>query len=209
MPERYQMDQRHLDVLKEIGNIGVGHAATSLSVLLNKKVMMKVPAVKRIRFTDWMDQELSDELAFAIYLRFDGDIQGQIFLLFSSDEAKHLLQGMGAPRPIHLERLTERSLEASAFGEIGNILAGAFLTALSDITGLKIYASLPEICVDMASAILAEGLFDFSLMGDEAVMMDAVITANHTEEQVQCAMTFLPTLGSFDHLMTALGISDG
>ena len=33
----------HLDVLKEIGNIGAAHAATALSDLLNKKIDMRVP----------------------------------------------------------------------------------------------------------------------------------------------------------------------
>ncbi|MFP3472348.1 chemotaxis protein CheC, partial [Micrococcus sp. SIMBA_144] len=45
----------HLDILKEIGNIGAGHAATALSTLLDKKIDMKVPSVKVVSFDEMMD----------------------------------------------------------------------------------------------------------------------------------------------------------
>ncbi|WP_142410340.1 chemotaxis protein CheC, partial [Heyndrickxia sporothermodurans] len=39
--EKDQFTNIHLDILKEIGNIGAGHAATAFSTLLNKKIDMK------------------------------------------------------------------------------------------------------------------------------------------------------------------------
>ena len=44
------LDGMQLDVLKEIGNIGAGNAATSLSKLLSRRVGMNVPEVKLIQF---------------------------------------------------------------------------------------------------------------------------------------------------------------
>ena len=40
------LNEMELDVLKEFGNIGAGHAATSLSQLLDKEVDMAVPEVR-------------------------------------------------------------------------------------------------------------------------------------------------------------------
>ena len=45
MSSEFRITDMHLDVLKEIGNIGAAHAATSLSQLLNRKVDMHVPSV--------------------------------------------------------------------------------------------------------------------------------------------------------------------
>lgn len=45
----------HLDVLKEIGNIGAAHAATALSNLLGKKIDMRVPKVEMVSFNDMME----------------------------------------------------------------------------------------------------------------------------------------------------------
>ena len=41
-----KLDERQLDGIKEIANIGSGHAATALSQLTKKKVMVNVPQVK-------------------------------------------------------------------------------------------------------------------------------------------------------------------
>ena len=39
-----------LDILKEIGNIGAGNAATALSAILNRKIDMNVPNVRIVSF---------------------------------------------------------------------------------------------------------------------------------------------------------------
>lgn len=46
MTDLENLSEVELDVLKELGNIGTGHAATSLSKLLNKDVYLSVPRVK-------------------------------------------------------------------------------------------------------------------------------------------------------------------
>ncbi len=50
-----RMDAVHMDILKEIGNIGAGHAATALSKLLNKRIEMTIPDVRIISFDEMMD----------------------------------------------------------------------------------------------------------------------------------------------------------
>ena len=46
MTDLDKLGEEEMDVLKELGNIGTGHAATSLSKLLNKDVYLSVPKVK-------------------------------------------------------------------------------------------------------------------------------------------------------------------
>ena len=41
-----ELDDIHLDVLREIGNIGSGNAATSLSDMLARRVDIAVPTIK-------------------------------------------------------------------------------------------------------------------------------------------------------------------
>ena len=48
---RYEeMGELEFDILKEIGSIGGGNAATALSSMLNAKVNMSMPAVKVLGF---------------------------------------------------------------------------------------------------------------------------------------------------------------
>ncbi len=44
------LNSKHLDILKEIGNIGAGNAATALAQLINKKIIMRVPEVNILIF---------------------------------------------------------------------------------------------------------------------------------------------------------------
>ena len=45
MIDAKRLSGEQLDALKEVANIGSGHAATSLSQLMNKKVMVRVPKI--------------------------------------------------------------------------------------------------------------------------------------------------------------------
>ena len=83
----------HLDVLKEIGNIGAAHAATSLSTLLNKKIDMKVPKVEMVSFDDMMDLAGGPESVVAgIYLRLAGDISGSMFFVLPVEQANRFIR---------------------------------------------------------------------------------------------------------------------
>ena len=46
------IDSSHLDVLREIGNIGAGNAMTALAQMLQRKVDMKVPKADLFEFRD-------------------------------------------------------------------------------------------------------------------------------------------------------------
>ena len=48
MSESYtaNLSDMHIDVLREIGNIGSGNAASSLSAMLNTPIDMNIPTVK-------------------------------------------------------------------------------------------------------------------------------------------------------------------
>ena len=71
-----QLAEFQLDVLKEVGNIGAGHAATALSRMLNKPVDMTIPLVNILQFEDIANSVGgSEEVVIAIFLRVDGSVQ--------------------------------------------------------------------------------------------------------------------------------------
>ena len=140
------MTSEYLDVLKEIGNIGAGNATTSLAQVLQKKVDMKVPHVDLMEFKEvgrWLGGE--DTIMAGVYLLVEGDITGSMMFLSKRETAKYmvnqLMMGMGHPESEDFDEM-----ELSALSELGNIMTGSYLNALSDLTHLKIYPSTPEIC---------------------------------------------------------------
>ncbi|MGV3488265.1 MAG: chemotaxis protein CheC [Tuberibacillus sp.] len=209
MDSLFKLGDSQLDLLKEIGNIGAGHAASALSQLIGQAVEMKVPSVKISTFSDWLNDADAEKPVASAYFHMDGSLHGHLYVLFPLAETEQLLKAVIGTENVDMERLGDLSLESSAFGEIGNILSGSYLTALSDFAQINIYASPPSICVDMAGAILGEGLLDLSLYGDEVLVIDAELTNVVTTQPIRCSFTFLPLREDLAKMLSVLGVQDG
>lgn len=169
-----------MDVLKEVGNIGAGHAATALSKLLDKPVDMLVPKVRLLPFEEVAESVGgAEEVVIAIFLRVEGETPGNLFFILTMDSAKKLLRNVVGIEETGEEEYSE--MELSALNEIGNILAGSYLTSLADFTNLNMQPTVPSLAMDMAGAILSYGLLQFGQMGDQALLIDTKFLDGHDE----------------------------
>ncbi|WP_202887155.1 chemotaxis protein CheC [Cohnella zeiphila] len=192
-----------MDVLREVGNIGAGHAATALSRLLDKPIDMAVPTVSFVPFESIADRVGGlEEVVVSIFLRVDGAAPGNMFFLMSRSQARRLLQELVGLESADGDDYSE--LELSALCEIGNILAGSYLSSLADLTGLSLTPSVPSIAVDMAGAILSYGLLQFGTMGDDALLIDTTFLKGRQEAEGH--FFFIPDPDSFEKLFLSLGV---
>ncbi|MFC0558584.1 chemotaxis protein CheC [Halalkalibacter alkalisediminis] len=203
-----KLKPHHLDALKEIGNIGAGHAATALSKLLNKKIDMSVPAVRLVSFQDLPDQiGGADQKVAAIFLRIEGDAPGSIFYISHIEETEKLIQHLTNELTFQLQEPPYDELGTSAFLEVGNILAGSYLSSLADFTQLSLQPSVPGFSVDMAGAILSYGLIPLSEVGDYAIVIDTeMMELDAKEGRIRGHFLLLPDPQSFKEIFTALGV---
>ncbi|BAB06153.1 chemotaxis protein CheC [Halalkalibacterium halodurans] len=195
----------HLDILKEIGNIGAGNAATALSQLLQKTIDMNVPNVHIVSFqelTEWIGGP--EEVVAATFLRIEGDAPGSMFFLATLEEAKGMVAQLTGASRSSLEGEMD-DLSMSALKELGNILAGSYLSALADFTKLKLYPSVPGLSIDMIGAILNYGLIPLSQIGDEAIVIDTQIS-EEGERRGAGHFFLLPDPESFDVMFSSLGV---
>ena len=123
--------------------------------MLGSKVDMSVPQVQLLDFNvlgDTVGGE--DEIMAGIYLQVEGDIQGNMMFIQKKVSAAHLINKMMAGMiEIKDEEVADYEfgeMECSAIKEVGNIITGAYLNALSSLTNLKIYPSVPQLAIDMA-----------------------------------------------------------
>lgn len=169
-----EMSDQYFDVLKEIGNIGAGNATTALSTMLGMKVDMKVPQVRLMEFKEvgtTMGGE--DQIVAGIYLVVDGDIHGSIMFVQRKESARAMVSKlMGMPT----EGDDFSEMELSALKEIGNVITGAYLNSLSTLTNLTIYPSVPNICIDMAGAILSVPAIEFGAIADKMLLIQTAFT---------------------------------
>ncbi|UOQ85598.1 chemotaxis protein CheC [Gracilibacillus salinarum] len=201
------LSQHHLDVLQEIGNIGAGNAATALSALLNKKIDMKIPAIKIVEFNELMeDVGGPEEVIVSVFLRIQGEAPGSMFFVLSPNEASSLVEQVTGNAS---DDLTESDLALSAISEIGNILSGSYLSALSDFTSINLQPTVPNVSIDMAAAILMQGLIEISMESDYAIMIDTTIKEEgERSSSIKGHFFLLPDPTSFDKIFSSLGVED-
>lgn len=199
----------HLDILKEIGNIGAGHAATALSTLLDKKIDMKVPSVQVVTFDEMMDMAGGpDNVVVSVFLRIEGDAPGSMFFLLPLEQASTYIRTMIQDRSFSFSEPPYSELGLSAMQELGNILSGSYLSSLSDFTSLKLLPSVPALSVDMAGAIIGFGLLEISQVSDYAIVIDTALKEEELEksESVKGHFFLLPDPDSFEIIFQSLGV---
>lgn len=197
-----EVNSKYLDVLKEIGNIGAGNATTAIANMLSLKIDMSVPEVA------FMPVEklgtaigAEDDVIVGIMLGVEQDIDGSMMFLMDMPSAHHLVNRLMMRPDDYGEAFDEMDL--SAIKEIGNIIAGSYLSALSGLTNLTIIPSVPFVAVDMAAAILSVPAVQFGTFGDNALMIK---TQFSDDLGINGFFILMPEEDSYDKILSSLGI---
>ena len=194
------MSTTYYDVLKELGNIGAGNATTALASMLQCKVDMKVPQVRVLDFKDVGALLGGEEQEMAgVYLGVEGNVTGSILFLVKKEVALHLVKKLMGD--MASDEFGE--MERSALKEISNIITGAYLNALSALTNLTIFPSVPDLAIDMAGAILSVPAIEFGIMGDKILLIQSQIS---DEIEIDGFFIMIPDMESYGKILKSLGI---
>lgn len=197
------MDDLEFDVLTEIGNIGAGNATTALSQLINARIDMRVPQVKLLTFAELAEIIGGAEtLVAGILLNLEEDITGSMLFVLESSDARLLVKQLIGCESSDEEGFSE--METSALQEIGNIISGAYLSAISTMTNLTISVSVPSLAFDMAGAILSVPAIEFGKMGDKALLIESQF--KDLDVDISGYFILIPTMESYARIMKSLGL---
>lgn len=198
-----KIDHVHYDVLKEIGNIGAGNATTALSKMLNIKIEMKIPKIDLLEFKEVSDiVGGAENIVAGILLHLSDDIDGMIMFILDEKSAGNMVKKLLGGLSNGISEFSE--MELSALQEIGNIIAGAYLNSLSQLTNLNISPSIPYMSVDMAGAILSVPAIEFGKVGDKVLLIETEIGEGDTE--INGYFILVPTLESYDKILGSIGL---
>ncbi|HHV27257.1 MAG TPA: chemotaxis protein CheC [Tissierellia bacterium] len=191
-----------IDVLKELGNIGSGNAATALATMISKKVDMAVPQVKILDFKDVPKILGGEEVpVVGIYFEMSGEIIGNIMFVLSLESGKNLTNILFNKKNNSME-LDE--MDMSALSEIGNILASSYINSLSALTGLKLTISVPSLATDMAGAILSVPAIQYGYIADHVLFIETQFQEG--DKKVTGNLFMIPEIDSFKKLLKSLGV---
>lgn len=195
----------HVDVLTELGNIGVGNAVTSLASFMGKEIDIQVPIVKILGFNEIANFVGGPEnTVMGLLIKIEGDINGMILYIYDDEFISNVMSVFFGKEFTGYADIGE--MEKSAFCEVGNIMAGAYVNALSSMTGLVIDISTPALCIDMAGAILSVPSIEFAKVGDKVLFIDDSFGFGLNTKNVKSNMILVPEMDSLNKLFEKLGV---
>jgi chemotaxis protein CheC len=169
-----------IDALKEVVNIGTGQAATSLSEILNQKIMINVPEAKFVPL-DQISEQLggNERIIIGVYFQTTGELESRILLLFSRETGHKLASLLTGNKTNGKAPLGE--LEQSSIMELGNIIANSYINAMSQLLNIKLYPSVPFYAEDMLGAVIDFLLAEISQVADYSLLLKTKMMAESVD----------------------------
>ncbi len=198
-----ELNEIHIDVLKEIGNIGAGNAATSLSQMLSKRIDMNVPEVSLLNYDDVIDSiGGAENIVVGILVSFEGDIDGVILFLLKKEFVHLIINSLLGTELHNFEEISE--MEMSALSEISNIMVSSYVNSISSLTEMKIDITVPSLNIDMSGALLDAVTAEFSEEADRVIFIKEKYFCQ--DETVYSHMLLLPSMTSLEILLKRFGL---
>lgn len=206
MEDVRDLKELQLDALKEVANIGAGHAATALSQLTSRTIMIAVPEVN-IRPLEEVPELLGrpDEVIAAVLMHMMGDLTGRTLVLFPEPSAKALCDILFRRSPGSTSGFT--AMEQSGLKEAGNILASAYMNALSDFMGMMLVPSVPSLVIDLSAAILTTAYLNFGHDRDYVFCVETAFRVEGATEPLRGHFLLLPDMPSLRAIFDAIRLS--
>ena len=206
MQDLLSLKPLQIDALREVANIGAGHAATALSQMTGGTIMISVPTINIARLEDVPPQISGPEEPVAcVLMNMLGDLTGRTLLVFPKPTAIRMAELMLRRPQGTFTELGE--LEQSAIKEAGNILSGAYMNALSDFMGLMLLPSPPSLAVDMSSAVLTTAHLQFGNDRDYVFCVESEFYMQDLDEHLRGFFLLLPDMGSLQAILRAVRLA--
>ena len=192
-----------LDALREVANIGAGHAATALSQMTNRTIMIQVPEVN-VRPLEEVAELFGapDEVIASVLMHMMGDLTGRTMILFPEGSARLLCDIL-----FRRESGTTGEfgpMEQSGLKEVGNILVSAYMTALSDFMGMMLVPSVPSLVIDQSGAILTTTYLNFGHDRDYVFCVETAFQVAGSPDALRGHFLLLPDMPSLRAIFDAI-----
>ena len=201
-----ELSSLELDTLKEIGSIGTGNAATSLSSLIGKPVRIKQPEVRIMEYNEAIEWIGGPEpITAGVLVGMSGQISGIMLSVQQLDFVNLVLESMMGKTIQDYMELGE--MERSALTEVGNIMISTFINALSGLADINIDLTVPAFTVDMQGAIITVPMAEYGGQSNYIMTIGGNFICNGKE--IPCRLLLSPDIRSLNFLLRKLGVNSG
>lgn len=196
-----ELDARAIDILKELGNIGTGNAVNSLSRMMGCPFTMESPGLKFVKYHEVSEVLAAvEEVQAGIIVEVFGKLEGVFLFLMNENFTETLLDEMLGPQKRDLTAIDE--MEESVICELGNIMCGSYIRALSQLLNIELEVSVPDLCIDMGGAILTVPMTKSLRLSEDVLLIENVFRMG--AKAFCCRILFLPEWDSLNELLEML-----
>lgn len=194
---------RQLDALREVANMGAGHAATALSTMTGQQIMISVPRLTVASLDEIPNQIAApEEPVAAVLMRMEGDLTGLTLLVFPHPIALRVA-GLMMRKPV----TALGAIEESAIREAGNILSAAYLNALADFMGMTLLPSPPSLAVDMSDAVLSSTYVESAQGATHLMCVESEFHLQEAQERLRGFFLLLPDPASLRRILQTIRVA--
>jgi len=198
-----EINEMHIDVLREIANIGSGNAASSLSRMLGHPVNISIPHIGILGFNEAYDALGGPEaIMMGTLLMLTEGLNGMMMFLLPIEVVCDLVNMLMFTDIKSHDEIDEMGY--SVINEVSNIMSASFVTAISDMTDIPIDISPPEAALDMLGSIMSVPSIYFAKMSDTLLLIQNELEIDG--KKTSASVLMLPDMPSLMKLITSLGI---
>ena len=191
-------NEMELDALKELGNIGAGHAATSLSQLLNRTIEISVPKVNIVEITDTLKalNRKPDEVITTVVTGLNDidKVVGFLLFIFPNNIDKKIAEIM----------MVDEEMCDSALTEIGNILASSFCDALAEFLNIVLMPTPPNLVKDYILSVLDELVAQIATKSNYIIIFETQL--KDESNVVELDVVLVPSETLMDYIRKAISM---
>ena len=201
---RYEdLNLQELDVMKEIGSIGTGHAATALSKLLQREVRITIPKVQILDFDGAVKRiGKEEEIIGATLVQMSGDLDGLMLFLYDKRFARKMMKKLLQTEYKDFDAMDDMAF--SALKEVGNIIICSYINAFSQLVHVDLHLSVPSSTVNMLGGILTVPMAEFGYESDKLMYSNADFLMDG--KSLPSWLLMLPDIHSLNTILEKLGV---
>ncbi|MEA3245267.1 MAG: chemotaxis protein CheC [Gemmatimonadota bacterium] len=202
MADARELTPEQLDALREVANIGAGHAATAMSEMTGQRIMISVPRVN-IAPLDEVPNQIAEgeEPVAAVLMQMMGDLSGLTLLVFPKASALRVASLMMRRPATELG-----TIEQSAIQEAGNILGSSYMNALAEFMGMILMPSPPSLAVDLSTTVLSSTYVEVSGGAEYVFCVESEFVLQESNERVRGLFLLLPDTPSLTAVLKAMRV---
>lgn len=206
MEDVRELKELQLDALREVANIGAGHAATALSQLTSRRVMISVPEVTVARLEEIPELLGSaQQLVAAVLMHMLGDLTGRMLFIVPEPNARLVCDFLLRREPGTTASFDD--IEQSSLKEAGNILGGAYMNALSAFMGMMLLPSVPSLAIDHSGAVLTTAFLNFGQERDFVICVETDFRFEEADQGLKGHFVLLPDMASLRSIFDAIRVT--